>query len=293
MTAWPTRAPSGRIAYVDGRYLPHGLASVHVGDRGLQFGDSVYEVWRLAAGRLLDVEEHLDRLARSLGEIEITLPMSRLALKQVLAETVRRNGVADAIVYLQVTRGAGRRDHPIPNPAPKPSVIVTVRRLDTAALALRLRHGVPVVTAPEQRWARCDIKSTQLLPNLLAKTAARRAGAYEVWFTDPEGFITEGASTSAWIVEAEGCLITRPLSSAILPGVTRRVLLELAEKAQIKVVERAFTPKEASAASEAFLTAASAAAVPVVAIDGVVIGSGKPGPVTLRLQALYAARTQN
>ena len=292
MTAWPTRAPSGRIAYVDGRYLPHGSASVHIEDRGLQFGDAVYEVWRLAAGRLLDVEEHLDRLERSLGEIEIALPMTRAALKQVLTETVRRNAATDAIVYLQVTRGAGRRDHPIPVPAPKPSVIVTVRRLDTESLARRLRDGVTVITAPDQRWARCDIKSTQLLPNFLAKTTARRAGAYEVWFTDGEGFITEGASTSAWIVDAEGRLITRALSSAILPGVTRLVLLQLAEMAQIVVVERAFTLEEAQGASEAFLTAASAAAVPVVAIDGVLIGCGKPGPITLRLQALYAAHSK-
>ncbi len=147
-----------------------------------------------------------------------------------------------------------------------------------------------VITTPDQRWAHCDIKSTQLLPNLLAKTKGRRAGAYEVWLTDAEGFITEGASTTAWIVDAEGQLITRTLSAAILPGVTRCVVLELAEKAQIPVVERAFTPKEARGSSEAFLTAASAAAVPVVAIDGAVIGTGKPGPITLRLQALYAAR---
>jgi D-alanine transaminase len=287
MTAWPTRAPSGRIAYVDGRYLPHGAASVHIEDRGLQFGDSVYEVWRLAAGRLLDLEPHLNRLERSLREIEIAPPMTRAALKLVLAEVVRRNAVADAIVYLQVTRGALRRDHPIPNPAPKTSVILTVRRLDTESLARRLRDGVTVVTAPDQRWARCDIKSTQLLPNLLAKTQGRRAGAYEVWLTDENGFVTEGASTTAWIVDQQGKLITRDLSQAILPGVTRLVLLELAEKAQIPVVERAFTPAEVQSASEAFLTAASAAAVPVVAIDGVRVGTGVPGPITLRLQALY------
>jgi D-alanine transaminase len=289
MTAWPSRAPSGRIAYVDGRYLPHGAAGVHIEDRGLQFGDSIYEVWRLAGGRLLDLEEHLDRLERSLGQIEIALPMTRPAFKLVLAEIVRRNAVADAIVYLQVTRGAGRREHPVPSPAVKPSVILTVRRLDTESLHRRLSEGVTVVTAPDQRWARCDIKSIQLLPNLLAKTAARRAGAYEVWLTDAEGFITEGASTTAWIVDGEGRLITRPLSDAVLPGVTRRVLLELAKITQIPVVERKFTPQEAKGASEAFLTAASAAAVPVVMIDGAVVGTGKPGPITLRLQTLYTA----
>lgn len=290
MTSWPARAPSGRIAYIDGRYLPHGSAAVHIEDRGLQFGDAVYEVWRLAAGHLLEMEAHLDRLERSLGEIEMALPMSRAALQSVLAELVRRNAVSNAVVYLQITRGAGRRDHPIPISSPKATVILTVRRLDTESLNRRLRDGVTVVTAPDQRWVRCDIKSTQLLPNLLAKTAARRAGAYEAWLTDAEGFVTEGASTTAWIVDGEGRLVTRPLSNAILPGVTRAALIELAQKAQIPVVERAFTPAEAQAAKEAFVSAASAAALPVVAIDGVAVGSGRPGPITLRLQTLYAGR---
>lgn len=285
----PNRKPAGRIAYVDGRYLPHGEAGVHVEDRGLQFGDSIYEVWRLASGLPCDQEEHLDRLERSLREIQIPMPMPRAALKRVMAEVIRRNGISEGILYLQVTRGSARRDHPIPEPALKPSVILTVRRLDTAALERRLRQGVKVVTAPDQRWARCDIKSTQLLANLMAKTDARRTGAFEVWFTDQEGFVTEGASTTAWIVDKEGLLITRDLSHAILPGVTRRVLLEIAEKAQIPVVERAFTPDEAKTASEAFMTAASAAAIPVVAIDAVRLGEGTPGPITQRLQALYAA----
>lgn len=290
MMARISRRPSGRIAYVDGRYLLHGEAGVHIEDRGLQFGDAIYEVWRLAAGRLLETEAHLDRLERSLGEIRMAMPMSRAALKLVLAELVRRNGVAEAIVYLQITRGAGRRDHPIPSPALKPTVILTVRSLDIQALNRRLAEGVAVVTAPDQRWGRCDIKSTQLLANLLAKTDARQRGAYEVWLTDRDGFVTEGGSTTAWIVDAEGRLVTRPLSHAILPGVTRLALLEVAAMAQIPVVERAFTPEEARGASEAFLSAATAAAIPVVAIDGVSIGDGRPGPLTLRLQALHAAK---
>lgn len=286
---WSTRKPSGRIAYVDGRYLPHGQAGVHIEDRGLQFGDSVYEVWRLSGGRPRDLEEHLDRLERSLGEIQIPMPMPRAALKQVMVEVVRRNAITEGILYLQITRGSARRDHPIPEPILKPSVVLTVRRLDIAALEKRLREGVRVITAPDQRWARCDIKSTQLLANLLAKTDARRTGAYEVWFTDPNGFVTEGASTTAWIVDKEGRLITRDLSHAILPGVTRQILLEIAEKAQIPVLERPFTQAEVRAAREAFVTAASAAAIPVVAINDVPIGEGMPGPVTLRLQGLYAA----
>jgi D-alanine transaminase len=288
MTRWSLRRPSGRIAYVDGRYLPHGEAGVHVEDRGLQLGDGVYEVCRITEGRFLDEEEHLDRLERSLREIEMGLPMPRGSLKHVLRETTRRNGVREGLLYLQVTRGAVRRDHPIPAAPPKPTLIVTVHPLDTNAIARRRAEGITVVTAADERWARCDIKSTQLLANLLAKTAARRAGAYEVWLVDRDGFVTEGASTTAWIVDAEGRLVTRSLSHAILPGVTRRRVLELAAEAQIPVVERAFTPEEAAASREAFVTAASAVAIPVIAIDGRPIGDGRPGPVSRRIAELYA-----
>jgi len=288
MSRWPARRPPGRFAYVDGRYLPHGEAGVHVEDRGLQLGDAVYEVCRIEEGRFLDEEEHLDRLERSLREIEMALPMARNALKHILRETARRNGVREGLLYLQVTRGAARRDHPIPAPALKPTLIVTVHRLDIAAIARRRAEGIAVATRPDERWARCDIKSTQLLANLLAKTSARRAGAFEVWLLDRNGRVTEGASTTAWIVDAEGRLVTRDLSHAILPGVTRRIILQLAAEAQIPVVERAFTPWEASAAREAFITAASAAAIPVVSIDGRKVGDGKPGPLTRRIAELYA-----
>lgn len=288
---WPSRRPPGRIAYVDGRYLVHGEACVHVEDRGLQLGDSIYEVCRITGGRFLDEEGHLDRLERSVGEIEMAMPMPRRALQFVMRETARRNAVSEGLLYIQVTRGAVHRDHPIPSPAPKPTLIVTAHRLDTAAIARRRMEGVRVITAPDQRWARCDIKTTQLLPNLLAKTAARRAGAFEVWMVDKAGFVTEGASTTAWIVDAQGRLITRNLSEAILPGVTRKVLLQAAAAAQIPVLEQPFTPAEAASAREAFLTAASAAAIPIVAIDGANIGTGKPGPLTQRLAELYAGQT--
>ena len=177
---WPTKKPPGRIAYVDGRYLPFGAAGVHVEDRGLQLGDSIYEVCRIAAGRFLDAAPHLDRLERSLTEIEMAMPVGRAALQRIMAEVVRRNGVAEGLLYIQVTRGAAHRDHPIPSPATKPTLIVTASRLDTAAIARRRLEGVGVITAPDQRWARCDIKTTQLLPNLLAKTAVRRAGASKI-----------------------------------------------------------------------------------------------------------------
>ncbi len=264
---------------------------MHIEDRGLQLGDSVYEVCRIADGRILDEEEHLDRLERSLGEIEMAMPMSRGALEFVMAEIARRNGMRDGLLYLQITRGALRRDHPIPKPAPKPTLILTVHPVDPAAVARRHAEGVAVITCPDERWGRCDIKTTQLLANLLAKTAARRAGAFEAWLVDRDGFVTEGAATTAWIVDREGRIVTRDLSRAILPGVTRRIIL-VAAAAQLPVVERRFTPEEAAGAREAFFSSASAGPVPVVAIDGRNVGDGKPGPLTRRIMALYAQRSQ-
>ena len=289
---WNARRPAGRIAYVDGRYLRHSAAAVHIEDRGLQLGDAVYEVCRIAGGLLVDETEHLERLERSLGAIEMTMPMGRAALRHVMAETLRRNAVAEGMLYLQVTRGALRRDHAIPKNALQPTLIITVRSLDPAAIAKRHTEGVSVVTRPDERWGRCDIKTTQLLPNLLAKTAAKRAGAFEAWMIDSEGFVTEGASTNAWIVDGQGRVVTRDLSHAILPGVTRRVILEAATDAQIPVVQRRFTLEEALSAREAFLSSATGGAVAVVSIDGRQIGDGKPGPLTRRLAELYAQRSQ-
>jgi D-alanine transaminase len=286
---WPSRAPSGRIAYVNGRYLPHADASVHVEDRGLQFADAIYEVWSVVAGEIFDEEEHLDRLERSLGELGMAMPIARGPLKFVLREIARRNRVETGLIYLQITRGTARRDHPIPAQPPKPTLILTSRSLDVQAIDQRRSGGVRVVTLPDERWARCDIKSTGLLPNILAKTEARRVGAYEAWLVDRDGFVTEGSSTTAWIVDREGRLVTRDLSNAILPGVTRRVALAAAAEAQIPIVERRFTPEEAAGAREAFLSAASAGILPIVAIDGKPIGDGKPGPVARRLQELYVA----
>jgi D-alanine transaminase len=286
---WSTRAPAGRIAYVNGRYLPHAAAGVHAEDRGLQFADGVYEVWSVVAGDIFDEDEHLDRLERSLRELGLALPIARGSLKFVMREIARRNRVENGLIYLQITRGTARRDHPIPSHPPKPTLILTSRSLDVHAIDQRRSAGVRVVTLPDQRWARCDIKSTGLLANILAKTAARAAGAYEAWLVDRDGFVTEGSSTTAWIVDREGHLVTRDLSNAILPGVTRRVALEAAANAQIPIIERRFTPEEAAGAREAFLSAASAGITPIVAIDGKPVGDGKPGPVTRRLQELYLA----
>ncbi len=284
---WPARAPSGRVAYVNGRYTPHADAHVHVEDRGLQFADAIYEVFAVTRGLLLDEEEHLDRLERSLGELGMAVPMTRAAFKFVIREVVRRNRVDDGLVYLQITRGTARRDHAVPKAAPRPSLIITARRIDPRTLEARRQKGVRAVTRPDERWARCDIKSTSLLPNILAKTAARDAGAFEAWLVDRDGYVTEGSSTTAWIVTQDGQLITRSLSNAILPGVTRRVILKVSSEAQLPVVERLFTVVEARAAREAFITAATLGATPIIALDGAAIGDGTPGPVARRVQELY------
>ncbi len=290
MKKWPTRAPSGRIAYVNGRYLPHGQAGVHIEDRALQLGDGIYEVTNVIGFRPIDEEAHLDRMERSLREIGMAMPMSRAALKLVMRQVIARNRIADGFLYLQVTRGAVRRDHVPPADPPRPTLIMTMRAQDLTALARRMEQGVAVSSQPDIRWGRCDIKTVQLLPNLLAKQAARAAGAFEAWLVDRDGYVTEGASTNAWIVDQEGTVITRDLSTAILPGVTRRIMLEAMAQAQVKVVERKFTLAEALQAREAFISSATGAAVPVVAIDGKAIGNGAPGPVTQRIHALYAAR---
>lgn len=276
-----------RVAYVNGAYVRQRDASVHVEDRGFQFADGVYEVWSVQDGRLLDADGHFARLDRSLGELQIHAPMSRLALEAVLAETIRRNRVRFGIVYLQVTRGAAPRDHAFPPSEVRPSVVVTARPIDRRALDARVQAGVAVITAPDIRWGRCDIKSVSLLPNVLAKQSAREAGAYEAWLVDKEGRVTEGASTTAWIVDANGRLRTRSLGFDILPGVTRATLLRVAQERQMPVFEEAFTVAEAKRALEAFMSSASGVVVPVVSIDGVQIGDGAPGPITLALRAAY------
>ncbi len=281
-----------RIAYVNGRYGPLSDAVVHVEDRGFQFADGVYEVWAVMDGRLADSDGHFERLFRSLDELCIRRPMSRPALSQVLRETVRRNRLRDGLLYLQVTRGAARRDHAFPEPEVSPTVVITAKPVDWGALDRKARTGVTVVSRPDIRWGRCDIKTVGLLPNALAKQAAREAGAGEAWLVDAEGYVTEGASTNAWIIDAEGRLRTRDTGANILRGVTRRSLIALAQECQIEVIEAPFTLAEAKAAKEAFFTAATAFLTPVTAIDGDPVGDGRPGPVTLRLRELYSRRAR-
>ena len=281
-----------RIAYVNGLYTRHAEACVHIEDRGYQFADGVYEVWAVFGGKLADAEGHFIRLDRSLAELQIAAPMSLAALKQVLHETIRRNRVVDGMVYLQITRGVARRDHAFPSPAVSPSVVITARAIDYAAAEAKAAKGVAVVTTPDIRWGRCDIKTVSLLPNVLAKQAAREQGAYEAWLVDKDGLVTEGSSTNAWIVDSQGRLRTRDTNANILRGITRTSLMALARDLQIQVIETPFTVEEAKSASEAFITAASAFVTPVVSIDGAAVGDGRPGPVALRLRELYLAQAR-
>jgi len=276
-----------RIAYVDGRYTPITSPAVRVEDRGFQFADGVYEVWAVRHGRLLDSEGHFTRLRRSLGELGIAEPMSRAALEVVLEETLRRNRVRDGLVYLQITRGAAPRDHAFPDPAGRPTVVVTARPSKPAAADARAANGVKVITRPDERWKRCDIKSVSLLPNVLAKQAARAAGAWEAWLIDPAGHVTEGASSNAWILTQDGALVTRHVDASILKGVTRETIRALAEARQLRLEERAFTLEEARAAKEAFITSATSLVTPVTAIDDQPVGDGRPGPVALALREDY------
>jgi D-alanine transaminase len=276
-----------RIAYVNGRYVPHAEAMVHVEDRGFQFADGVYEVCEVHHGALIDEGRHLARLARSLRELAIRPPMAEAALRVVLRETVRRNRVHDGLVYLQVTRGVARRDHAFPVPAPRPTVVVTARALDAGRRERQAKAGVGVITLPDNRWGRVDIKTVALIPNVLAKEAAHAAGAAEAWFVDRDGFVTEGASTNAWIVTAAGALVTASLDRGILGGVTRLTLLDIARKEGFTVEERPFTVEEARAAREAFISAATTLVLPVVRIDGRPVGDGRPGPISRRLRGVF------
>lgn len=276
-----------RIAYVAGQYLPHRQAGVHIEDRGYQFADGVYEVIAVVAGHLVDEEPHLKRLHRSLGELHIAMPMADAALKVVLREVIRRNGVDTGIVYLQVTRGSAPREHAFPKTA-KPTLVVTSRR--TRPPDPRLGdEGIAVITIPDIRWQRCDIKSVALIANVLGKQQAREASAYEAWQVDAEGRVTEGTSTNAWIVTADDTVVTRAPDHAILNGVTRLALFDIIAREGYRLVERPFTVEEARQAREAFLTSTTADLLPVVRLDGEPVGDGRPGPLSRKLRAAYLA----
>lgn len=276
-----------RIAYVNGRYVPHREAAVHVEDRGYQFADAVYEVVHVHDGRFVDEGPHLDRLERSLREIRIAMPMPRAALARVLREVVRRNRITEGIVYFQISRGVARRDHAFPAKPIPPALVVTAKRLKPFPARIDGWKGT-AITQPDLRWARCDIKTVGLLPNVLARQAAVEKGATEAIMIAADGTVTEGASTTVWIVDKEGRLRTRDLGGNILPGCTRQVLMGLMRDEGIEFVEGPFSEAELRSAREAFITSASSFVKPILAIDGVKVGDGTPGPVTRRLFEIFA-----
>ena len=273
-----------RIAYVNGRYLPMQSAAVHIEDRGYQFGDGVYEVCEVRGGRLIDERRHLARLQRSLGELRIRPPTSLTALGVILREVVRRNRIVYGVVYVQVTRGVARRDHAFPAGDTFPSLVVTARSLNRARNEALATNGIAVITVPDNRWDRVDIKTIGLLPNVLARQAAIEKGARDAWFVAKDGTVTEAASANVWIVTSAGTVVTRPADHGILRGITRTVLFDVVKAHGLRLEERSFTLAEACAAREAFVTSASQIVLPVVAIDGRPVGDGKPGPVATALR---------
>ena len=276
-----------RIAYVNGRYLPQHAATVHIEDRGYQFSDGVYEVCEVRGGRVIDQRRHLARLRRSLDELDIAMPMSETALAIIMRECMRRNRVHNGIIYLQITRGVARRDHGFPPPGTHPSVVVTARSIDFAGNERTAAEGLAIITVPDNRWQRVDIKSISLLPNVLAKQAARERGAKEAWFVDRDGQVTEGASSNAWIVTKGGKVVTRAADNGILRGITRSVLIDVIKAQGLEFEERPFTVEEAQGAREAFLTSASQIVMPVVRIDDRPVGNGAPGSVATALRAEF------
>lgn len=276
-----------RIAYVNGRYVPHSEAGVHIEDRGFQFADGVYEVCEIRHGVIVDLTRHLDRLDRSLAEIRIPQPMARAALKGIIREVARRNRVRNGLFYLQVTRGAARRDHVFPAPETAPTVVVTAKSTDPKVIAAKNAHGLKAITLPDNRWERVDVKTVGLLPNVLARQSAKEAGAQEAIYIDNRGMVTEGAATNVWIVDAEGRLVTRPAERGILRGITRTTLMDVADHLAIPVVEREFSRDEMLGAREVFITAATSICLPIVSIDGQAIGNGHPGSMAEKIRAAF------
>ncbi len=277
-----------RIAYVNGRYVPQGEASVNVEDRGYQFGDGIYEVVHLFDGRYVDEDLHLARLERSLREIQLPMPMSRAALSMVLREVARRNRVTEGLLYMQVTRGVARRDHAFPARPVPPALVVTVKRIPPYPTDID-KWQASAITLPDLRWARRDIKSVNLLPNVLARQAAREKGAIEaILYEEATGKVTEGAATTFWIVDEQGAIRTRFLDHAILPGCTRAALMAELHKDGIPFDEREFTLDELKRAREAFITSATSFVKPITRIDGAPVGDGQVGPVVRRLFDIFA-----
>lgn len=276
-----------RIAYVNGAYVPHADAAVHVEDRGFQFADGVYEVCEVRHGMIVDLTRHLARLERSLGALAMPMPMTRAALVFVIREVLRRNRVRNGLFYLQVTRGRARRDHVYPPTDTPMTVVVTAKNTDPGAIAAKNAQGIRAITLPDNRWERVDIKTVGLLPNAMARQLAKEQGAQEAIYLDAEDCVTEGAATNVWIVDAEGQLVTRPADHGILRGVTRTTLMDIAARLGLTVSERRFSRAEMMAAREVFITAATSICFPVVAIDGQTIANGHPGSVSRAIRDVF------
>ncbi|CAH0340699.1 D-amino-acid transaminase [Rhizobium sp. CECT 9324] len=276
-----------RIAYVNGRYVAHDDAAVHIEDRGYQFADGVYEVCEIRHGMIVDLTRHLDRLDRSLGELRMKSPMSRRALTQIIREVARRNRVNNGLFYLQVTRGIARRDHVFPSADTTPSLVITAKITDPGVIAAKNEKGLKAITLPDNRWDRVDIKTVGLLPNVMARQAAKEAGAQEAIYIDARGMVTEGAATNVWMVDADGVLVTRPAEHGILRGITRTGLMDVTALLGIEVAEREFSREELLTAREVFITAATSICFPIVEIDGQTIGNGHPGSVSDKIRSAF------
>ncbi|MDB5553133.1 MAG: dat [Rhizobium sp.] len=276
-----------RIAYVNGRYVRHADAQVHIEDRGYQFADGVYEVCEVRHGMIVDLTRHLDRLGRSLGELRIAWPMHRAALVRVIREVLKRNRVKNGLFYLQVTRGVAKRDHVFPHPDTKPSVVVTAKNTNPAIIAAKNANGIKAITVPENRWDRVDIKTVGLLSNALVRQQAKEAGAQEAIYVDADGTVKEGAATNVWMVDQDGTLLTRPAEHGILRGITRTTLMDVAGKLGIKIREEAFSAEKMLASREVFITAATSICFPVVEIDGKTIANGHPGSVSQKIREAF------
>jgi D-alanine transaminase len=276
-----------RIAYVNGRYVRHADASVHVEDRGYQFADGVYEVCEVRHGLIVDLTRHLDRLGRSLSELRIDWPMHRAALVRVIREVLKRNRVQNGLFYLQVTRGVAKRDHVFPAPGTKPSIVVTAKNTNPAVIAAKNANGIRAITVADNRWDRVDIKTVGLLSNALVRQQAKEAGAQEAIYVDAEGIVKEGAATNVWMVDSDGTLLTRPAEHGILKGITRSTLMDVAAKLGMAIREEAFSVEKMLGAREVFITAATSICFPVVEIDGKTIANGHPGSVSQKIREAF------
>jgi D-alanine transaminase len=278
-----------RIVYVNGEYVPDEEAKISIFDRAFLFADGIYEVTAVLDGKLVEYEPHMERLHRSLRELDMAQPISDAELKEMHLQLMTRNNITEGLIYMQITRGVAERDFSYPENAKQTLVAFTQLKelLDPPAA----KTGIRIITIPDIRWQRRDIKTTGMLAQAMGKQAAKEAGVNDAWMVE-DGYVTEGTSNTAFIVVDENRLITRPLSNAVLPGITRRMILKLAESGAITVEERMFTVDEAKSASEAFHTSASSFVMPIVEIDGAMVGGGQPGPVSRKLREMYISEAR-